>query len=344
MEALIKELTEAYGPSGEEAAVRELIEGKVKDYVDRTFTDNLGNLFALREGDAPLLMFSAHMDEIGVIVTHIDKNGFMRIAPVGGVRPQLLPGQRVIFKNGVIGTVNHEKIKELKELDWSKLYLDIGSTDGVEAGKSVSIGDMACLHQPFVNLGGRYLAKALDDRAGCAALIEAVRSLPPSLPQGVCFVFSVQEEVGLRGATTAAYQLEPGYGFAVDVTAVGDTPEAPLMAVSLGKGPAIKVKDRSVLCHPLVRREMIEIAEREKIPYQLEVLEYGGTDAGAIHLSRGGVPSGAISIPCRYVHAPSEMIDEGDLSDAVTLIGKLAQHDWPSPGSSAQAALKERSD
>ena len=332
MEALIKELVETYGPSGEEGAVRELIEGKVKDHVDRTFTDNLGNLFALREGPAPLLMFSAHMDEIGVIVTHIDKNGFMRIAPVGGVRPHLLPGQRVIFKNGVVGTVNYERIKELKELDWPKLFLDIGAVDADAAGERVRIGDIACLHQPFVNLGERYLSKALDDRAGCAVLVEAARRLPRSLPQGVCFVFSVQEEVGLRGATTAAYRLEPDYGFAIDVTMVGDTPEAPVMAVSLGKGPAIKVKDRSVLCHPAVRDTMVEIAEKEKIPYQLEVLELGGTDAGAIHLSRGGVPSGAVSIPCRYVHAPSEMVDAGDIGHAVTLIEKLALRDWPLPG------------
>jgi putative aminopeptidase FrvX len=332
MEALIQELVETYGPSGEEAAVRELIKDKIKESVDRTFTDSMGNLFALREGPAPLLMFSAHMDEIGVIVTHIDKEGFMRIAPVGGVNAQMLPGQRVIFKNGTVATIYHEKIKDRKELDWSKLYLDGGAASLEQAGERVRVGDVATLHQPFVNLGKRYMAKAMDDRIGCAVLVEAARRLPRSLPQGVCFVFSVQEEVGLRGATTAAYRLKPGYGFAVDVTAVGDTPEAPLMAVSLGKGPAIKVMDRSVLSHPVVRDLMIETAEKEKIPYQLEVLEYGGTDAGAIHLSRGGVPSGALSIPCRYVHAPSEMVDAADVRHAVTLIEKLSALQWPSTG------------
>ncbi len=331
MEALIKELVETDGPSGEETAVRELIEKRIAGSVDRTFTDSLGNLFALREGPAPLLLFSAHMDEIGVIVTHIDERGFLRIAPVGGVRPHLLLGQRLRFKEGLIGTVYHEKIKDLKELDWSKLYLDIGAADGKGAAERVRIGDMACLHQPFVNLGGRYLAKAMDDRIGCAVLVEAARRLPRSLPQGVCFLFSVQEEVGLRGAATAAYRLEPDYGFAVDVTSVGDTPEAPLMAVSLGQGPAIKIKDRSIICHPRVRELMIETAEKEAIPYQLEVLEYGGTDAGAIHLSRGGVPSGAVSIPCRYVHAPSEMVDAGDVAHAVALIEKLAARNWPLP-------------
>jgi len=264
-----------------------------------------------------------------VIVTHIDGNGFLRIAPIGGVAPHLLVGQRLRFKDGVIGTVYHEKIKGLKELSWPKLYLDIGAASREAAKERVRIGDMACLHQPFVNLGERYLAKAMDDRIGCAVLVEAARRLPPSLPQGVCFLFSVQEEVGLRGATTAAYRLEPDYGFAVDVTSVGDTPEAPLMAVSLGKGPAIKVKDSSVLCHPRVRELMIETAEREKIPYQLEVLERGGTDAGAIHLSREGIPSGAVSIPCRYVHAPSEMVDVSDVRHAVNLVMKLSTRAWP---------------
>ncbi len=335
MKTLIKELVEAYGPSGEEAAVRNIIEGKVKESVDRTFTDSMGNLFALREGPAPLLMFSAHMDEIGVIVTHIDDNGFLRIAPIGGVAPHLLVGQRLRFKEGVVGTVYHEKLKGgLKELDWRKLYLDIGAAGGTAAKEGVRIGDMACLHQPFLDLGDRYMAKAMDDRIGCAVLVEVIRRLPPSLPQGACFLFSVQEEVGLRGATTAAYRIQPGYGFAVDVTSVGDTPEAPLMAVSLGKGPAIKVKDRSIICHPRVRNLMVETAEKNKIPYQLEVMERGGTDAGAIHLSREGVPSGALSIPCRYVHTPSEMVDAGDVAHAVDLIEALVTLAWP-PGDSA---------
>ncbi len=329
METLIKEFVEACGPSGEEAVVRELIEERVRESADRTFTDNLGNLFALREGPGPLLMFSAHMDEIGIVVTHIDDSGFLRIAPVGGVAPHLLPGQRVIFKNGVTGTLYHEKLKELKELDWTRLYLDIGAAGGDEAKERLRIGDMACLDQPFVKLGRRYMAKAMDDRIGCAILVEALRRLPSSLPQGLCFVFSVQEEVGLRGAATAAYRLRPGYGFAVDVTSVGDTPESPVMAVSLGKGPAIKVKDRSIICHPEVRDIMIEAAENNNIPYQLEVLEHGGTDAGAIHLSREGVPSGALSIPCRYIHSPSEMVDAGDVEHAVVLIEKLAALAWP---------------
>ena len=330
MEDLMKNLTETYGPSGEEGAIRDLLKEMVKDKADQLYEDSLGNLFVLRDGPAPKIMVSAHMDEIGIIVTNIDENGFLRIAPVGGVAPRLLLGQRLCFRDGTLGTVYHEKLKDIKELGWSKLYLDIGQSDAASASALVKIGDQACLDQPFKALsGGRYMAKAMDDRAGCAVLVETIRRLPAELPQAVCFLFSIQEEVGLRGAKTAAYHYEPDYGLAVDVTMVGDTPKAQTMAVSLGKGPAIKVKDNSVLCHPAIKKLMVETAEKNKIPYQLEVLEHGGTDAGAIHLSRGGVPSGAISIPCRYVHTPSEMIDSGDLKLAVDLLYNLLTTPWP---------------
>lgn len=330
MEDLMKNLTETYGPSGEEGAIRDLLKEMVKDKADQLYEDSLGNLFVLRDGPSPKIMVSAHMDEIGIIVTNIDENGFLRIAPVGGVAPRLLLGQRLSFRDGTLGTVYHEKLKDIKELDWNKLYLDIGQTDAASASALVKIGDQACLDQPFKTLpGGRFMAKAMDDRAGCAVLVETIRRLPAELPQAVCFLFSIQEEVGLRGAKTAAYHYEPDYGLAVDVTLVGDTPKAQNMAVSLGKGPAIKVKDNSVLCHPAIKKLMVETAEKNKIPYQLEVLEHGGTDTGAIHLSRGGVPSGAISIPCRYVHTPSEMIDSGDLKLAVDLLYNLLTTSWP---------------
>ena len=230
-----------------------------------------------------------------MIITHIDEQGFARIAPVGGALPHQLLGQRLRLKQGLAGTVYHEKIKDLKELNWSKLYLDLG---GEKPAGEIRIGDMAVLEQPFASLGGRYLAKAMDDRAGCAVLIETIRRLPPEVPQELCFVFSVQEEVGLRGARTAAYHLKPDFGLAVDVTDVGDTPKSPPMAVALGKGAAIKVKDSSVITHPRVRRFMMEKAERNNIPYQLEVLERG-TDAGVIHLSREGALRSP-SIPAGY--------------------------------------------
>ncbi len=326
MEALLKLLTEAFGPSGEENRVALLIEQTIREKVDQINTDNLGNLVAVRKGPSPRVVVSAHMDEIGAVVTHIDDRGFARLAPAGGILPHQLVGQRLKFKQGLVGAVYHEKIKNMQELDWTKIFLDTGSTQQAAA---IQVGDLAVPDQPFVSLGERCLAKAMDDRAGCAVLIETIRRLPPEIPQEVCFVFSVQEEVGLRGARTAAYHLKPDFGLAVDVTRVGDTPKSPLMAVALGQGAAIKVRDSSVITHPAVRQFMVETAERYHIPYQLEVLEQGGTDAGAIHLSREGVPTGAISIPCRYVHTPSEMVDLGDLKAAADLLEKLCLNPWP---------------
>ncbi|MDW7739861.1 MAG: M42 family metallopeptidase [Bacillota bacterium] len=330
MEDTLRKLTEVFGPSGEEESIRDTIRKMVEKKVDQVYEDTLGNLFVIKKGGQPKIMISAHMDEIGVIVTHIDENGFLRIAPVGGISPGILIGKRLRFAGGHVGTVNHEEIKDCRDLDWSKIYLDMGQKDSKAAEKMASIGDLAVPDFNFQKLsGGRYISKAMDNRAGCAVLVEAIKRLPDNLPQEVCFLFSVQEEVGLRGAKTAAYSYDPDYALAVDVTDIGDTPKSPTMAVSLGKGPAVKVKDSSVLCHPLIRKFMIETAIKNKIPYQLEVLERGGTDAGAIHISREGVPSGALSVPCRYIHSPSEMVDGSDLDQSINLLTKLLSVSWP---------------
>jgi tetrahedral aminopeptidase len=330
LEKILKKLTEIYGPSGDESFVSELIKTLIDQGRGQIYNDNLGNLFVLYKGNSPKILISAHMDEVGIIVTSIDDNGFLRLSPLGGVKPYRLIGQRLKFRNGQFGTVYHEKIKDLKELDWSKLYIDIGQQNKTAANKLVEIGDTACFDQPFRVLPGkRWMAKAMDNRAGCAVLIDTIRRLPVQLPQEVCFVFSVQEELGLRGAKTAAFGYEPDYGLAVDVTMVGDTPKASNMAVSLGLGPAIKIKDSSVITHPQVRRFMVDTAGQSNIAYQLEILEHGGTDAGAIHLSRKGVPSGALSIPCRYVHTPSEIIDSADLQNSVELLFRLLTKPWP---------------
>jgi len=178
---------------------------------------------------------------------------------------------------------------------------------------------MASFSRPFVDLGQRLTAKAFDDRIGCAVLVQTVLDLDAS-PHDVYFIFTVQEEVGLRGALTSAFGVEPDVAVAVDVTLTGDTPEAHPMAVSLGDGPAIKVKDGGMLAHPGVKEWMIKTAERLGLPYQLEVLERGTTDAMAIQTSRAGVAAGVLSIPCRYVHSPSETIDFGDVQNAVKLL------------------------
>lgn len=320
MKDLLKRLVETYGPSGNEEQIREVISREIQGKVDRITVDALGNLIAFKKGKgSKKVMFSAHMDEIGLIVTHIDENGFLRFSNIGGHSPYVLLGQRVVFADGVVGIIDSEDIDDIKELQLPKMFIDIGAANKAEAEARVKIGDAAGLKREFADLGKRVVSKAMDDRVGCAVLVETINRLGETPANDIYFVFSVQEEVGLRGAKTAAFGIDPDLGVALDVTAVGDYPKAKTMDVSLGKGAAIKIKDSSVMTHPKVKALMTEIAQANNIPYQYEVLERGGTDAGAIHLTREGVPSGCISIPCRYVHSQNEMVDMGDVEACVNL-------------------------
>jgi len=321
---LIAELTEAWGPSGYEDAVRKIIGKHIAGYADDVRTDALGNLIALKQGkpkkgiEKRRIMLAAHMDEIGVIVSHIDEKGFMRFAPVGGVFPPTLLGSRVVFADGAIGVIGRERVERPDEAPrMDKMFIDAGAADKKRSGRKV--GDVASFTRPFVDVGQRLVAKAMDDRIGCAILVQVLQELKTT-PHDVYFVFTAQEEVGCRGATTSAFGVEPEIAVAVDVTPTGDTPEAAPMAVELGAGPAIKVKDRGMLAHVGVKNWMADTAERLKLPYQFEVLEAGSTDAMAIQTSRAGVASGVLSVPTRYVHTPSEMVDYDDVQNSVKLL------------------------
>ncbi len=317
---LIKKLTGAVGVSGNEEEIRELIIQEIKDYVDEIRVDALGNLIAVKKGKDKKIMVAAHMDEIGLMVTHIDEKGFLRFSTVGGVSRFDSIGQRVRFKNGTVGAVYYEdKLEDMKDLRFSKMYIDIGASNREEAEKSVKIGDTACFAGETVKQGDMVISKALDDRSGCAVVVKAIKDLPQT-DNEIYFVFTVQEELGLRGAGTAAYSIKPDMAIAVDVTMTGDTPESHPMEVKCGRGPAIKIKDRSVICHPQVRKLLEEAAEKNGIPYQLEILEAGGSDPGSIHITAGGIPSGAISIPCRYVHSPVETASLKDIENAARLL------------------------
>jgi endoglucanase len=315
---LIKKLTEAYGPSGHEEPIREIIHAEVEPLADEVRVDALGNLIALKRGsgEGKKVMLAAHMDEIGLIISYVDEKGFLRGQSIGGVDVMTLVGGRVQFADGTIGVIAPEKRWDKKELELAKVYIDIGATSRKEAQDR--LGQAASFVRPFADLGRRILAKALDDRIGCAVLVETLRQLKDS-PHDVYFVFSVQEEVGLRGARTSAYGLEPEVGIAVDITVAADTPEAPKMAMKLGGGPCIKVMDSGMLAHPGLKNLLIETAEEKEIPYQLEVLSGGTTDAAAIQLVHSGVPSGCVSLACRYFHTPSEMVDMDDVENTVRL-------------------------
>ncbi|MCL7452322.1 MAG: M42 family metallopeptidase [Anaerolineae bacterium] len=325
MKDLMKRLTEAYGPSGDEEQIRDLIRAEVESLADELRVDTLGNLIAAKKGQGggKRVMLAAHMDEIGLIISYVDEKGFLRAQPIGGLDLTTLAGGRIVFSDGAVGVIAPENREDFrKEPELSKLYIDVGATSYDEA--KGRLGQPAGFLRPFVDLGKRVVAKAFDDRIGCVVLIETLRRLQDT-PHEVYFVFSVQEEVGLRGARTGAYGVDPEIGIAVDITASGDTPEARKMAMKLGAGPCIKVRDSGMLAHPGVKDLLIETAEAREIPYQLEVLAAGSTDAAAIQLSRSGVPAGCVSVACRYYHTPSEMVDVDDVENTVRLLVALLE-------------------
>jgi putative aminopeptidase FrvX len=324
MKPLIQKLVETPGPSGFEQKIREVIRSEIAPYADEVRVDNLGNLIA-RKGqktaNGQRIMLSGHMDEIGVMATHIDENGFVRFITMGGVRPHTCLGGRVIFMDGTRGVIGGEKLESMEKVNTiEQLFIDVGATNRDNC--PVKVGYVAGFERPFLDLGNRLVAKSMDDRISCAVMVEALRTMKQT-PNEIYFVFSVQEEVGIRGATTAAFGVDPDLGLAVDVTGVGDTPKGSRMEISLGKGAAIKIRDSSFIADPRIVNWMVSCAEKNHVLHQLEVLEAGGTDGHAIQLARAGVPAGCLSIPCRYIHSPSEMVDFNDVQNAVHLLVEL---------------------
>ncbi len=327
MELAIK-LCEAYGPAGREDKIREIILSEIRAYTKSIEVDRLGNLIAFFPGTEEKkdsIMFCAHMDEIGLIITHIDKHGFLRFTNVGGIFPEKILHQRVMFENGTIGIIGIESKPETpKPFRLDHLFIDIGAENKESAERKVRIGDIACFYQKSILVNDCLIAKALDDRIGCFCLIETIKKVQNN-KDDLYFVFSVQEEVGLRGARTGAYKVEPKYAIAVDVTTTGDTPECPRMEIVIGKGTAIKVKDRAFLTHPHIKEKLVEYAEEASIAYQFEILEFGTTDAAAIQLVKEGAISGVLSIPARYVHSTNELCSVKDVQSTVDLLAMVAK-------------------
>ncbi len=323
MNELIKKLVEAYGPSGFEDHLRAIIRDEITDLADEISVDAMGNLIALKKGDGSGLkvMIAAHMDEIGLMITHITEDGFCRFTNIGGISPRNLSGSRVKFADGRIGVVFSDRVTEAgKVYGLDKHYIDVGATSREDC--PVRVGDAVGFERPFLAQGKRLTAKSMDDRIGCVVAIEAMKRLAET-PHDVYFVFTVQEEVGVRGAEAAANQLDPDVGIALDVTLTGDMPESAPMSVSLGKGTAIKVKDSGMIAHQGLVKLMKQRAEEADIPYQLEVLTGGSTDARSIQIANGGAAAGCISIPCRYVHSPSETVDADDVENSIKLLVEI---------------------
>jgi putative aminopeptidase FrvX len=324
MELLI-ELTRAFGPTGNEDNVAHIIVDEIKDYVDEVRRDRLGNVIGVKRGKAVgKMMIAAHMDQIGIMINEIDKNGFLRFVSAGYVDPFTILYHNVVFKNGTVGIVAKEEKKENKDLKLGDLYIDIGAKSREEAMEKVNIGDFGVFKSNFVVNGNRVSSGAIDDRIGCYILIETIKRIK-NFNYDLYFVFTVQEESYFSGAATSAYAIEPDCAIVVDVTDTGDTPNCNRMAVKLGEGPAIKVMDKRMIAHPKMKNHLVETAKKNNIKYQFEVLERGTTDGAEIHVSRSGVLTGAISIPTRYIHTPQEQVDMSDVEGAIKLLIKAIE-------------------
>ncbi len=326
---LLKKLTSAFGTSGNEEDVAKIVEAELKPYADSITYDALGNLTAFKKSNisgAKKLMLCAHLDEIGIIVTYIEKKGFLRFGAIGGLNLQVCNGQRVMFKNGTIGVVSvEEKADASKGLKINTMYIDIGAKDYDSASKLISVGDTAVFCGELVATDNTVISKALDDRIGVFALTEAFKELN-NPKYDVYAVFTSQEEVGLRGAKASAYNVEPELAIAIDVTDTGDTPNSNPMAVKMGEGVCIKLKDNSVITHKTINDMLKNTAEENGIKYQYEVLTFGGCDAGAVHITKGGTVTGALSVPTRHIHTPSETISVSDVDALISLLVKFTNN------------------
>lgn len=314
-----------FGPSGNEGPIAAVIAEMIKPYVDEVRTDAMGNLIATKKGNGKRIMFSAHMDQIGYIALDADKEGFLRVTNVGGIYPANAAFRHLVFANGVAGVVCSEPLGNDKPA-LTKLFVDIGADSREAALEKVPVGTMAVVAYQATEMGDLVAAPYMDDRAACAVLVELLKALPKNPKHEIVAVFSVQEEVGCRGAATAAFSVAPDFGMAIDVTPAGDSPKCdPPLPVKVGKGAAVKVKDAYSISTPVVRDGLVAAAKQAGVAYQYEVLPYGGTDAGAIMVSRGGVPSGTLSIPCRYVHSPVETVSIPDMEACVALLAVWAE-------------------
>lgn len=343
---MLKELTDAKGIPGNEKEVREVMKKYISPYSDEVTTDGLGSLIAKKVGqeDGPTIMLTGHLDEVGFMVTNIDDKGFIRFQTVGGWWSQVMLAQRVtiVTKNGDITGVIGSKPPHIlspdvrkKPVEIKDMFIDIGASSKEEAlSWGVRPGDMVVPYFEFTVLKNEkfLMAKAWDNRIGCAVAIDVMKNLAKqSHPNIVYSVGAAQEEVGLRGAKTAAFKIEPDIGFALDVGIAGDTPGVTEKEAlgKMGEGPQIVLYDASMVSHKGLRDFVVNVAEELNIPYQYESIPGGGTDAGSIHLTKKGVPSLAITIPTRYIHSHAGILHRDDYENTVKLVTEVVKRlDW----------------
>lgn len=324
----IKKFTAAFSVAGDEGELRELIEKEISPYVDNVSVDPVGNLIAFKKGkdSNKKLMIAAHMDEIGFVVTYIEDSGIIRVHNIGGIQLVQSAFHTVRFKNGITGVLCIDSNTKPEDIKIGKFFIDIGAKNKKEAEKKVKIGNACAVVPSFKKLGAsRYTAKAFDDRIGCAVALGAAKNV--KVPAyDTYYVFTVQEEVGCRGSKPASFYVMPDYAIAVDVTTAGDVPGEKNMPVKLGGGAAIKLKDKSVICSKLITDRLTELAVRDNIKYQYEILTVGGTDTSSMQIAGSGSMAGCISVPCRYIHSPVEVVDLTDVKACEALLTTFTEN------------------
>lgn len=329
----LRRLCAINGISGRENLIADEIERQIADYCTCR-RDALGSLIAEKKGAQRAkhkLMLSAHMDEVGMIVTDITPDGLLRIASVGGVDPRVVLGRSVIVGEGLPGVIGtkamHMQSAEERgtAVGFDQLYIDIGAKGREEAEQAVTRGESVCFDSPFLEYGNGFVkGKAIDDRFGCALLIELIRS---ELPYDATFVFCTQEEIGLRGAKAAAYTVNPDFAIVCEATTAADILDVPAgqQVCRLGEGAVVSFMDHHTMYDKELYRLAFETAQERQIKCQTKTMVAGGNDAGAIHTSRGGVRTMAVSIPCRYLHSPSCVIQKADMESCLSLVRAMAE-------------------
>jgi putative aminopeptidase FrvX len=343
---LLQKLSEAFGVSGREEEVRGLILSEIRDHIDECRIDGVGNLIARKRGTAancPRVLLAAHMDEVGLMVSQVEDAGFLRFFKVGGIDDRILPAKTVLIGDkrvpGVIGLKPihlSEKGERDQTVGWRQLAIDIGASSRAEAEKLVQRGDCAVFATEYRELSGEGSAwrsvrgKAFDDRAGCAILIGL---LADRYPVHLSAAFTVQEEIGTRGARVAAYAEEADLAFVLECTGANElpVPQDRNPSTRLGAGPAITIMDRSFIADRGLVEILTRTAEDLSIPYQFKQPDIGGTDAGAIHTARAGIPAVTVSVPCRYIHSPCGILCLEDLERTLALMRETLKRlaDWP---------------
>lgn len=330
---LLEELTQAWGVSGREKNVRAIIRREIRDYVDECYTDAMGNLIAYKKGtdseNNKKIMYTAHMDEIGFQVTHIEGDGRIKVYSVGWTWTSAIYNDKVIFQNGVIGVVGCDGPVEEAQNKAQALYIDIGCTNKEETMKYVQPGDYCGFIGKYYELqNGRISAKSLDDRVACYVLIEAIKKNPGQYPNDIYYVFTVQEEVGCRGSVVAAERIKPDIGVSVDVTPDHYYPCDLKGCNEVGKGVGVTFGNPSAMLDEYLVDEMVKTCEENKIDYQRDVMDRGGTDASSMNRAYYGTRVAGISIVDRYPHSQSSVISKHDVECAIELVDKYSAREF----------------